>query len=254
MPFPVWTRKARRAKLPALRKTKSQSKSTPTTAAGGAVTGMRLLCFRLLASVGIPLTFLLLAETALRLAGYGYSTHFFQKRWIRGQAFWTDNQDYGRRFFPPGLVRNPHPFTLPVAKPPETLRLFVFGESAAMGDPDFKFGLPRMLEVLMRERFPNKRIEVINAAMVAISSHVVLPIARECARHEGDLWIVYMGNNEIIGPFGSVSIFGTRAPPLPFIRAGLWVKTTRFGQLLDEAVDFARQEGTNPCPSGRAWP
>ena len=205
------------------------------------------MCFRLLAAVGIPLVLFLLAEGVLRLAGYGYSPHFFQKRLIRGRPSWTDNQDYGRRFFPPGLVRYPRPFTMPVVKPPDTLRIFVLGESAAMGDPDPKFGLPRMLEVLLRERFPNRQIEVINAAMVAINSHAILPIARDCAQKQGDLWVVYMGNNEIIGPFGSVSVFGARAPPLPLVRAALWVKGTRLGQLLDGALDVARH-GDQPLP------
>ncbi len=193
------------------------------------------------------MVFFLLAEGVLRLAGYGYSPHFFQKRLIQGRASWTDNQDYGRRFFPPGLVRYPRPFTMPAVKQPNTLRIFVLGESAAMGDPDFKFGLPRMVEVLLRERFPNRQIEVINAAMVAINSHVILPIARDCAQKQGDLWIVYMGNNEIIGPFGSVSVFGARAPALPVVRATLWAKATRLGQLLDGTLDFALRRN-QPLP------
>ncbi len=203
--------------------------------------------FRLVSAVGIPLVFLLSAEGVLRLAGQGYSPHFFEKRMIQGRASWTDNQDYGRRFFPRGLVRYPRPFTIPVVMEPNTLRIFVLGESAAMGDPDFKFGLPRMVEVLMRERFPGRRIEVINAAMVAINSHVILPIARDCAQKHGDLWVVYMGNNEVIGPFGSISVFGARAPALPLVRAALWVKATRLGQLLDGALDFAFQ-ANRPLP------
>ena len=202
---------------------------------------------RSLAVVGIPLVLLLSAEGVLRLAGWGYCPHFFQNRQIEGRAVWTDNQDFGRRVFPPGLVRYPRPFTMPAAKPPHALRVFVLGESAAMGDPDFKFGLPRMVEVLLRERFPNRQIEVINTAMVAINSHVILAIARDCAQQQGDLWIVYMGNNEIIGPFGAASVFGAQAPALPVVRAGLWVKGTRLGQLLDGALHFVRQ-GNQPLP------
>jgi len=218
-----------------------------TTVSAGVATPVRKLCFRLLSAVGVPLVFFLLAEGTLRLAGYGYSPHFFQKRLIQGRPSWTDNQDYGRLFFPPGLVRYPRPFTMPAVKAPSTVRIFVLGESAAMGDPDFKFGLPRMVEVLLRERFPNRRIEVVNTAMVAVNSHAILPIARDCAQRDGDLWVVYMGNNEIIGPFGSASVFGARAPALPLVRAGLWVKGTRLGELLDGALDFARQGG-QPLP------
>ena len=246
--------RGRRARLSALRRANPERKPAPATrgpaataGGGGAANPRRQMCFRFLSAVGIPLVLLLLAEGLLRLAGYGYSPHFFQKALIQGRPSWTDNQDYGRRFFPPGLVRYPRPFTMPAVKQPNTLRIFVLGESAAMGDPDFKFGLPRMLEVLLRERFPNRRIEVINAAMVAINSHVILPIARDCAQRQGDLWILYMGNNEVIGPFGSVSVFGARSPALPLVRAGLWVKGTRLGQLLDEALDFALR-GNRPLP------
>jgi hypothetical protein len=66
--------------------------------------------------------------------------------------------------------------------------------------------------MLLRERFPGQRFEVVNVAVTAINSHVILPIARECAQHQGDLWIVYMGNNEMVGPFGAATVFGTRAP------------------------------------------
>ena len=249
-----WTLAGAGANLPALRRTTRQHKPTSATAppaarpgGGSLVAARRRTWFRIVSALGIPLLVLLSAEGLLRLAGQGYCPDFFQKRVIQGRACWTDNQDYGRRFFPRGLVRYPRPFTIPTRKAPNTLRIFVLGESAAMGDPDPKFGLPRMLEVLMRERFPERRIEVLNAAMVAIDSHVVLPIARDCAQKQGDLWVVYMGNNEIIGPFGSVSVFGARAPALALVRAGLWLKATRLGQLLDAALDSALR-GNRPLP------
>ncbi|MGH7972994.1 MAG: tetratricopeptide repeat protein [Limisphaerales bacterium] len=200
-----------------------------------------------LAALASPLALLIGVEIVLRLAGFGYPTNFLLERQIHGTAMLVDNPQFGRRFFPPGLVRDPLPLTLPTLKPPGTIRIFVLGESAAMGDPDFKFGLPKMLGALMRERFPQRKFEIINAAMVAISSPVVLSIARDCAAHQGDLWVVYMGNNEQVGPFGSASIFGARAPSLPVIRAGLWLKTTRVGQLLDEALNRLRSK-SQPLP------
>src|SRR5581483_5674610 len=192
--------------------------------------------FRLVAAVGVPLALLLLMEVLLRVVGYGYATGFFRSGRIEGRAVWMNNPEFGRRFFPPGLARSAEPFSIAAQKPPDTLRIFVFGESAAMGDPDFKFGLPRMLETLIRKRYPNRKVEVINAAMVAINSHVILPIGRDCAERQGDLWVVYMGNNEVIGPFGSASVFGARAPALGLVRAGLWLKTWRLGQLLSAGL------------------
>ena len=206
-------------------------------------TGRKSLWFRVVALAAIPLAFLLGLEAILRFAGWGYSTCFYRSRQLEGRTVWTDNPDFGRRFFPAGLTRCAQPFILESAKSTDTLRVLVLGESAAMGDPDFKFGLPRMLEVLLRERLPDRRVEVINAAMVAINSHVILPIARDSVAQQADLWVVYMGNNEMVGPFGSASIFGTRAPGLWVIRAGLWLKQTRVGQLLDAGLQHLGRHG-----------
>ena len=186
----------------------------------------------------VPAVILLVAEGILRGVGYGYRTSFFLARTLEGRPVWTDNQEFGKRFFPPGLVRYPRPMVLPETKPANTLRIFVLGESAALGDPDPKFGLPRMLEVLLKDRFPGRQIEVVTTAMVAINSNVILPIAQESVRREGDVWVIYMGNNEAVGPFGSASVFGAQVPPLGVIRAAFWLKTWKVGQLL-EAVTHA---------------
>ena len=36
--------------------------------------------------------------------------------------------------------------------------------------------------------------------------------------------MVYAGNNEVVGPFGAGTVFGTQVPPLPLIRASLAVR------------------------------
>ena len=114
-----------------------------------------------------------------------------------------------------------------------------------MGDPDPSFGAWRYLQVLLRERFPGTKFEVICVAMTAIDSDVILPIARECARRDGNLWIIYMGNNEMVGPFGGGTVFGSRAPGVDLIRADLAVKSTRIGQWLDSLMQ--RWEWRSPA-------
>ena len=81
-------------------------------------------------------------------------------------------------------------------------------------------------------------------AFTAINSHVVLPIARECARQNGDLWIVYMGNNEVLGPFGAGSVFSAQSPPLSVIRTSLALKRLKLGQLADRALDQLMDAGS----------
>src|SRR4030095_1573736 len=93
------------------------------------------------------------------------------------------------------------------------------------------YGFARMLREVLEERCPGTKFEVVNVAMTAISSHAILRIARDCTSFEGDLWIVYMGNNEVVGPFGAGSVFGAKAPSLPLIRVVLAAKGTCIGQL-----------------------
>src|SRR5439155_21231169 len=113
-----------------------------------------------------------------------------------------------------------------------TFRFFIFGESSAMAHPEPAYGESRYLEVLLREKFPSAKFETVNVAFTAINSHVILPIARECARYDGDIWIVYMGNNEMVGPFGAATVFGAQAPSLPYVRVALALQRLRTGQWL----------------------
>jgi tetratricopeptide (TPR) repeat protein len=190
-----------------------------------------LLC-ALLALLLVPgLTFGLL-EVALRVAGYGYDTAFFKKARINGQDFLINNDNFGRRFFPPQLVRLPGCLRMEAEKPPHSCRIFVLGESAALGDPTPAYGAGRYLQALLSDQFPGETFEVVNVSITAINSHAILPIARECALHQGDFWIVYMGNNEMVGPFGAASVFGAQAPPLWIVRLSLAFQETRVGQWL----------------------
>lgn len=198
------------------------------------------------------LPFLLLAafEISLRITGYGYNPNFFKRLEIGGQEFFVQNEDFSLLFFPKELVRNPGPIRFPVHKASGTFRIFVFGESAAMGDPAPSVAPARYLEMLLREKYPGTNFEVINVAFTAINSHVILPVARECAEHEGDLWIIYMGNNEMVGPFGAATVFGRQAAPLPYVRLLTAARRLRVGQGLTElGRKFARQ-GTNTVAWG----
>jgi tetratricopeptide (TPR) repeat protein len=198
----------------------------------------------------VPLLLLALLEIGLRIGGYGYSTSLFEKAQINGKEYLLNNEKFSLRFFPPELARWPNPVMLEPQKPPNTCRIFIFGESAAQGDPEPPFGAGRYLEVLLRERYPEVNFEVVNVAFTAINSHVIVPIARECARYGGDLWIIYMGNNEMIGPFGAATVFGAKAPPWPVVRLVLALQETRVGQLL---MDVSRKIKSHAAGKPAAW-
>ena len=222
-----------------MRRRKTKRKATKNPAAP--LSARKRRWFRLAALVAGPLLLLGLLELGLRLAGYGYPTGFLLKSSNHGEPTYVQNNQFGWRFFGPRAARQPEAASIPRAKPPGTIRIFVFGESAAYGDPQPRFGLPRMLNALLDLRHPDKKFEVINAAMTGINSHVILPLARSCAEARADVWVIYMGNNEVVGPFGAGTVFGGQATPLPLIRAGLALKTTRTGQLLDALRGAARK-------------
>jgi hypothetical protein len=201
---------------------------------------------RLAAATLVPLMIFGGLELGLRLAGYGYSTRLFLPRTIGGEEFLIPNEKFTHRFFPPALARAPLSGRMAAHKPAGTYRIFLLGESAAYGDPDPSFGVGRYLEALLETRYPSTDFEVVCVAITAINSHVLLPIAEECAKHDGNMWIVYMGNNEMIGPYGASTVFGEKAPGLGFVRTVLALKTTRVGQLMDQLITSVR--GGSPAP------
>jgi tetratricopeptide (TPR) repeat protein len=77
--------------------------------------------------------------------------------------------------------------------------------------------------------------------MTAINSHVIRQIAYDCESREGDFWLVYAGNNEVIGPFGAGTIFGRQAPSRTTARLIMALKTMRLGQLVTRMTRSARE-------------
>jgi tetratricopeptide (TPR) repeat protein len=223
-------------------------KSKPSRRLATPLSSGRKWLFRVIAMIVLPALLLGGLEIILRLAGYGYSTGFFEKIRVGNREFFVNKDNFSRRFFPPQLQRWPSPVMFAAEKPANTYRIFILGESAARGEPEPPFAASRYLQVLLNERFPGAHFEVINLGVTAIDSHVILPIARDCAKAGGDLWIIYMGNNEMVGPFGAATVFGAKAPPLGFVRLNLAMQQTRLGQLL---VDLSRRLRTEKTPA--AW-
>ena len=188
--------------------------------------------FRLSAATLVPLCLLVLLELILRLAGFGYPTTFTTACKVQDQHSYCENYKFSYLYFPRHLARVPASFVIPAEKPSGTYRIFVLGGSAAMGEPDSSLGFHRILELMLRDQYPAARFEVVNAAMTAINSHVALRIARDCAQRQPDLFVVYMGNNEVVGPYGPGTVYAPMSPSLSVIRASIAAKSTRLGQLL----------------------
>jgi tetratricopeptide (TPR) repeat protein len=203
----------------------------------------RLSRGRLALAVLAPLFLLVLLEAGLRLGGIGYSTDVLVPCTIQGHAAACYNLFFAAPFFPPGMIKTPQMYAIPAVKPPQTFRIVVLGESAAMGDPEPAFGFSRYLEVMLRERYPGMKFEIVNTGSVAINSHVVLPIARGLAKQSPDLFIIYSGNNEVVGPYGPGTALTSGGMSLPVIRASIFYHSTRIGQLLTQIGTPKREWG-----------
>src|SRR5439155_4243275 len=181
-----------------------------------------------------PFVILLVLELALRVIGYGYPTDFFIESATPG--FLVTNDKFAAQFFSKRNTSRPVYCRLAVQKPAGTIRIFVLGESAAMGTPDPAFAFCRILEIFLQRQFPEDSFEVVNAAMRGIDSHVVRRIALDCAKHDPDLFIVYAGNNEVVGLHGPEPGSSRISQWLPLIRTSQWLKSTKIGQLTKRLV------------------
>ena len=188
--------------------------------------------FRLASATLLPLLLLALLEAGLRLLGFGAPAAFTLPCQVQGRKAFCENPAFSDPFFPPGLARRPTSFVIPADKSPGTRRIFIIGESAALGDPEPTFGLSRFLEAMLRERYPGAGFEVINTGLVAVNSHVLLPLVRDVARLQPDLFLFYAGNNEVVGPFGNGTVLAQRLPGRALIRASIFLRSTRLGQLV----------------------
>jgi len=184
---------------------------------------------RLLLLVLGPLTVLGALEVGLRLFGFEQPEDLFIPDGAPG--IYRTNPAFTRPYFPAHFDLAPLEFRLAARKPAGQFRIFVLGESAARGVPEPGFGLAPLLRAELRAAYPGKMIEVYDLGIVAINSHAVLETARAAAAFAPDLFVVYAGNNEVVGPFGPGSANQSAMPPLAIIRASVWVRRTRVGQL-----------------------
>ncbi|REJ65507.1 MAG: tetratricopeptide repeat protein [Planctomycetota bacterium] len=194
----------------------------------------RLWLFRALAVFLVPTLFLGLLEGGLWLVGYGHSVAAFIEREIEGEPYYVNNPRFGWRFFPRDVARSAFFVRYPVHKAPDAVRIFVLGASAAQGDPERAYGFSRVLSVMLHDRYPGQTFEVVNTAITATNSHVVREVAADIAAHQPDLFLVYLGNNEVVGPYGAANPLVTYSAHGAYIRAKLWVGSTKIGQLAED--------------------
>ena len=160
----------------------------------------------------VPPMLLCVAEMGLRLAGVGVSMQLFIPRTLDGTTVCMPSHAFFQQFYTLPFRRAPHEFSMPAVKPPNTFRVFVFGSSAAQGHPAPDFAFSRILGTMLRAREHGMKTEIYSLALGGSDSHVMRAAAKACAKYQPDLFLVYMGNNEL-NPRVVQTVFWDRLPP-----------------------------------------
>jgi tetratricopeptide (TPR) repeat protein len=212
------------------------------------VAGWRLWLFRTVSVVVIPLLVLLLAEIVLRVVGYGFPTTVAVKCEVNGTACCCSNPKFAWQFFHPNAARTSESFVFSANKPKDTYRIFVIGSSAAAGIPERAYCFGRILQLMLRQQYPQTKFEVITVAMPAINSHAILEITKDCVHYKPDLFIAYMGNNEVVGPYGAGTVLTPLGTSISLVRLSIRLKAMRLGQLMTNLLESA---GADTAP--KTW-
>ena len=205
---------------------------------------LRKWVVRLTIALLSPLVFFAGLEAALRVFG-GRPVGFFQRFKLEGREWTMENLRFGQYFFRPHQARVPAWNLIP-PRSPETPRIAVLGESAAKGFPLERLGLASMIQGTLETEHPGRQFDMVNACMTAVNSHVLELVIPEIILQKPDVTVIYMGNNEVVGPYG---------PGTPFISWGSFpllieldkrIRTTKTFALLEELLSRFI-----PAPSGR---
>jgi hypothetical protein len=160
---------------------------------------------RLLLGVFVAALVLLAAEGVLRLAGVAAPEPFFHEQHdADGRAWMVSNPSAGDNWFFGAewedLVRRPRHERFEVDKPADRFRIFVLGESSAYGSPLADNATwASQLEHLLNAAQGEKRVEVINVALRAVSADIYRDVLPELHGFEPDLFVLYAGHNEYYG-------------------------------------------------------
>ena len=210
---------------------------------------VRKVAPRLLLIVAGPIVFFGLLEGVLHLTGAFEPLPVVRQVRHKGKMFWTSEPGYGRFILQRENAPPPSQLWLPVEREPGHLRVVMLGESAVAGFPLEEFDLGRMTRVLWGERFPDEPMEMATLAMVGINSHILRVFARAAMQMDPDVVVLYIGHNEVIGPYGPVSRFAGALPSENLAQLSLWVRNTRIGHATERAFESLARWIT---PAGQA--
>lgn len=187
-------------------------------------------------AVALPLVLLALIEGALRLAGVGAVRREPFQPVPEHEGSVALDPDFGAMFFrgfQPGVAFDP----LLAAKPREALRVIALGGSTTAGFPyHWYYGFPARLEDRLAAALPGRRVEVANLGMTATNSYTIWALAEAVVEQRPDAVVIYAGQNEFYGAYGTAGTQGWTGTSVPLKRlvigASRWALVSGLGGLI----------------------
>jgi tetratricopeptide (TPR) repeat protein len=162
------------------------------------------------------------------------------------------NMSFFNQFLPtvPDSVGfEPYDVVIPVKKPSNTYRVAVLGSSAAWGYPHWEYSPWRMLNVMLRAKYPGVNFEVYCLAWNGMNSHIMRLMAEAAKPLNFDLYFVYMGNNEFKFPLAFLDDMPLLNPTHQIVHACAFLSDLRIIQAVGRGIEAV----TGRPKIARAW-
>ncbi|GAB5409455.1 MAG: hypothetical protein BalsKO_18200 [Balneolaceae bacterium] len=152
----------------------------------------------------IPVLFFLIIELVLRSTNYLGNTDLFIDPKIPTAEYLIPNSNFAARyFFYTNTIPNPSIDTFLKEKPNNGYRVFAMGGSSAAGYPyGFNGSYSRIVQDVLQDAMPNRKVEVVNVGISAISSYTLFDQVDEIIEQKPDAVLIYAGHNEFYGALG----------------------------------------------------
>lgn len=191
--------------------------------------------FKLMA-VLLPVILIVLLEGILRVVYFGHDLSLFVEDKKQPYSLHLNAKVSLRYFLQEKNATNGNTELFLKAKPDNLVRIFVQGESTAVGFPYFHNGaFPRMLDYRLHWDLPDLNLELINLSMTALNSYAVYDFADEIIAQHPDAVIINAGHNEYYGALG-VGSTGTLGSSVAIGRMGIALRKTKIGQLISKII------------------
>ncbi|WP_421775398.1 tetratricopeptide repeat protein [Gracilimonas sp.] len=188
-------------------------------------------------TLSIPILFFVVLEVVLRGVDYMGNTELFIDPNIPQDEYYMPNPNFAARyFFYTKTIPNPSSDVFLQEKPENGFRVFAMGGSSAAGYPyGYNGTYSRVVNDMLSDAMPDRKVEVVNVATSAISTYTLFDQVDEILEQQPDAIMIYAGHNEFYGALGVGSNENLGAFP-GFVRFYLKLQRFKTFMLLREMI------------------